>query len=139
MTNRSQHEVQTRHFAAALILSPLLIALFSLVFFLIPIIPMIAVAAAIGGSLPYVIFGGPALYYWCRAGHYKPLSAAWVGFAVNIFVSLIGSAAYVLIEGLQNIHQVLFFVIPGFVFAMLWCAGFAFLYNRFTRRAISAE
>ena len=87
----------------------------------------------VAGGVPYLILGGPALYYWRRAGYHSPLSAACLGFGINAGLFAVASVVFILLEGLQDAHKVLFFAIPGFMFAMFWCAGFAFLYNRFTR------
>jgi len=136
MTGKSQHQIQPRYFAAALILSPFMPVLFSLSFIIFFPIPGIVAWTVFVGGLPYLIFGGPALYYWLRAGNTNPLGAAFLGLGVNAGLCLIGSVAVSIGQGLQDAQQVLCFLIPGSVRAMIWCAGCAFLYNHFTGRTI---
>lgn len=136
MTEKSKHQIQPRYFAAALILSPFMPVLFSLSFIIVFPIPGIVAWTVLVGGLPYLIFGGPALYYWLRAGYTNPLGAAFLGLGVNAGLCLIASIGITIGQGLQDIHQVLFFLIPGSVCAMIWCAGCAFLYTHFTRRII---
>jgi uncharacterized membrane protein len=135
MTGKSKHKIHPRYFAAALILSPLSTILLGLVFFFIPIVPLVAVTAVMVGGPAFFIIAGPALYYWLRAGHHKPLSAAWLGLRVNVTVCVLSSAVVILNVGTQDAHILLGFLGISSIFAMVWCAGFAGLYRRFTRRS----
>ncbi len=134
MTGKLKHQIQTRYFATALILSPFMPVLFSLSFIIFFPFPMIVAWTVFVGGIPYLIFGGPALYCWLRAGYHKPLGAAYLGLGVNAGLCLVGGAVLVIVEGTQDIQKVLFFLLPGSLLSMIWCAGCAFLYNHFTRR-----
>lgn len=116
------HRVHIPAFFGALILAPLAFAAMSFIL----VIPVFAVFF---GALPYLVFGGPALFWALSQGIRKPTELAMVGFCANaVFVVI--SASYVAATTPRELDAYLgLFAGFGSIFAPLWGLTFGHLYR----------
>jgi len=133
MTYTSKIDIWPGAFTAALILSPLVTALLgSSLFFISPIFPLVAIFSVVIGGPLYLIFGGPLLYGWLQAGNPSPLRAAVLGFFINMAICTAGALVAALPFTPFAVEHAVFFLTFGSIFAPIWSAGFAILYNYFS-------
>jgi hypothetical protein len=111
-------------FVAALILAPLL---FTLLTFWVVLIP---VAALFIGGLPYLILGTPVLLMMLLQGPCTMGRMALAGMftiAITFALAVMGNIAL----GSKDLSEVIGLGLCSMIFAPLWAATFAKLYNRF--------
>jgi len=121
-------------FTAALLLAPTSIAMLGAsLFFLSPIFPLVALFSVFMGGPIYLILGGPTLFYWLRSGQNSPISAAALGFCVNIAFCLIAVLIARVVGKPMEDDFVMMFMFCGSIFAPVWSAVFALTYNYLTR------
>lgn len=135
------HEVNKRDFYIALFGAPLVVAL---VFFWVFFIPVLALGF---GSIPWLIFGGPAL--WMTLRHRGPgpmllvstfLSNALCTPLAMFFSSWVSTPAGEFLNDLESaIFLAAFTTAFGCVFSLIWAAAFWWIFHLLTKRRTAKQ
>jgi hypothetical protein len=100
--------------------------------------------ALVAGYIPYVLFGGPIMWYWAARAYPSKKHMA-KGAMVSVLISSLFGLAYIVIsivffepQGAGNLSEamgaVVFYIGLGCPFAALWGATVSVIYQRLDRR-----
>ncbi|MVO15151.1 hypothetical protein [Parasedimentitalea huanghaiensis] len=126
------YEVNKRDFYIALFGAPMLTAL---LFFWVLLIPVFAV---LFGGVPWLIFGGPALWSSLRK-HGPGLRLLRSAFVANLVGTPLVVAIYVLFDArpdrfLKELIESMFVVAFGCIFSLIWATAFWWIFHLLTKR-----